>query len=58
MTSHGGDLPSVSDIHAHVKYYASSEYARGTVDSISNQLWLSVGIAFLILAPLQWFLLR
>jgi hypothetical protein len=60
MTRHSGDIPSVSDIHAHVEYlgYASSEHARASLKSISSQLWLSVAIAFLILAPLQWFLLR
>jgi len=60
MTSHSGDFPSASEIYAHVNHlgYASSEHARGTRKPISNELWLTVGTAFLILAPLQWFLLR
>jgi hypothetical protein len=60
MASHTGDLRSVSENCTHVNHlgYASSEHARESRRPISNELWLTVGIAFLILAPLQWFLLR
>jgi len=60
MTIHSGDFPSVSETCTHVKHlgYASSEHASGSRKPISNELWLTVGAAFLILAPLQWFLLR
>jgi len=60
MTSQRVHFPTVSTIGADVKQlgYTSSERGTERLRSISNQLWLSVGIAFLILAPVQWFLLR
>jgi len=34
------------------------EHARGSWQRPSDNLWLTVGVALFLLAPLQWFLLR